>query len=98
MNSNGEIEMLTEIKEHLKFISLELQDAQSSIEHYAGDNTPDDAPFLEQAARLDRLHNDYADVVLGIATGVITSADQALAHIKTIEGRSFPNPQRTGSK
>jgi len=79
--------MLSEIKEHLKFISLELQEAQSSIEHYADANSPEDAPFLQQAARLDRLHNDYAEVVLGISTGVIQSADEALAHIKTIEGR-----------
>ncbi|MCR5943936.1 hypothetical protein FG152_24495 [Ochrobactrum sp. XJ1] len=81
--------MLNELKEHLKFISKEIQSAQSSINHYALDDGPENVPFAKHAQRLDALHNHYGDLIVAINNGVITDPEQVLTRIRQIEA-SFP--------
>ncbi|MCR8493669.1 hypothetical protein [Brucella anthropi] len=81
--------MLNELKEHLKFISKEIQSAQNSINHYALDDGPENVPFAKHAQRLDALHNHYGDLIAAISAGAITDPEQVLARIRQIEA-SFP--------
>lgn len=82
--------MLDEFKEHLKFISMEIQSAETSLEHYVGD-TPNDAPFAAQVKRLNAIHNDYDTVISAISRGVIASIGDAIVEIRKIEAR-YPQP------
>ncbi|OCJ08579.1 hypothetical protein A6U87_28900 [Rhizobium sp. AC44/96] len=82
--------MLNEFKEHLKFISMEIQSAEMSLDHYVG-NTPDDAPFAAQVKRLNAIHNDYDTVIAAISTGAITSIGDAIVEVRKIEAR-YPQP------
>jgi ribose 5-phosphate isomerase len=78
-------QMLNELKEHLKFISKEIQRAQSSIDHYALDDGPENVPFAKHAQRLDALHNHYGNLIVDINRGEITDPEQVLARIRQIE-------------